>query len=415
MKICYNINNCWKYIGRSLERVNKYIMKNFRKLNKFGFTLTEVLLAVVIVGIIAALVLPAVITEAQDKVFDYKEERQLQAIKSVVDQLKVTEGVSLFKNTMMYSPLAVYSADDTAGKFLKKYFRIAKYCGAPKGDGSSECFADTYYSYPAEGGVKKEIPVKDLDLKGACAQLKNGTSICITPQLIGNNPISVVMDLNGPKGPNVAGRDLIEVQTLPLVDIGGETVDRATDNTILAEDNDVIIPDRDDQCSSTGDFSDTCCSYRLSEGLIKDADDPCCGNVNLAGAISVCYKEADIHVDYYPTGGSLPGSLVLSGTTPYVKSSSNTKIVPGSLRIPDGLTIRVKCGNGTLSSATLQSSTLQQAIDASPSSKTFYFSGKVYNTSCYYNKEILIWDGANTSDGGKTITYKGLIYHLYQH
>ena len=57
---------------------------------------------------------------------------------------------------------------------------------------------------------------------------------------------------------------------------------------------------------------------------------------------------------------------------------------------------------------------LQEAIDAK-NGKNYYFTGTVDNTSCYYPTETLIWSGTNVSNGGKTILYKGLTYHLVQH
>ena len=82
--------------------------------------------------------------------------------------------------------------------FIKKYLRVAKYCG----DTNSDCFADKYYEYKDN---KKEEYTPTY--KGGCARLKNGMSICITPQ-IGARSIEGLLDINGKKGPNVFGRDL---------------------------------------------------------------------------------------------------------------------------------------------------------------------------------------------------------------
>lgn len=390
-----------------------HIIKSYvkRRSHKTAFTLVEVLLAVVIVGIIAALVLPAVYTQYQTKVFDYKKTRQMQALESVISQLKTTENVKSFMDTPLYTKTTYYVIDEKPGKFINKYLRVAKYCGGSSVNGTSECFAPEYYEY--SNGDKKVVPAKNLELNGACAQLKNGTSLCITPQKPGNNPIMVVMDLNGPKGPNIVGRDFITARGLDLVDTSSDLADKGTDDTVLAQDETVIIPDQENMCRSTTDFSDACCEYKLQQGLIKHSNDSCCGNVNYAGSIPVCYKEADIHVNYYPTGGTIPGTVVSGGKQVWANAASNTKIVPDNLRIPEGLTIRVKCGDGSISNATLTSDTLQKAIDTKKGN--FYFNGLVYNTSCYFPKETLVWDHPNATDGGTTIAYKGLIYHLYQH
>ncbi len=391
--------------------VIKRILQAFKEIiNKKGFTLTEVLLAVAIVGIIAALVVPVVVNKSQNSGFELKRQRQVQAINSVLYSLPVTENVKTFSDTMMYSSTFTYSPEDTAGKFLKKYFKIAKYCGAPDGNGASECFAPMYYSYSDK--QKKDVPVSDLGLAGACAQLDNGTSICISPQLLANNPPTVVIDLNGPKGPNILSKDLIEKHSLRVQDYTFAYKD--SDDTVLSTDENVIVPDKDNMCQSVDDNSNACCEYKLANNLIIKKNDKCCLNTDIAGAIPVCYNEATIHVDYYPTGGEFPGKDVNVGKTPYARSGSNTRIEPNTLRIPTGLTIKVKCGNGTVTSSILTSDALQEAIDAS-NGKNYYFTGDVYNTSCYYPKETLIWSGTNVSNGGKTILYKGLTYHLIQH
>ena len=163
-----------------------------------GFTLTEVLLAVVIVGIIAALVLPTLITHYQDKGFSQKYTRETQTIKNTIDGLATTENKGSFFETMMYVDAEPQSYADSSEKFLKKYMRVSKLCG----DNNGDCFAKTYYEY--KGGDKI---VYKPDYKGSCAILKNGSSICIVPQIV-NSGVSGIIDINGPKGPNVLGKDL---------------------------------------------------------------------------------------------------------------------------------------------------------------------------------------------------------------
>ncbi len=90
------------------------------KKSREGFTLTEILLAVAIVGIIAVLVLPATISKFHNELLAQHSKRESQAIKSAVDQLVVTENKANFGETMMYAG-ADADMDETAGKFLKKY------------------------------------------------------------------------------------------------------------------------------------------------------------------------------------------------------------------------------------------------------------------------------------------------------
>ena len=54
-----------------------------------GFTLTEVLLAVAVVGIIAALVLPSTISKFDSSILENGFKRQEQAIQTAIDVLPI--------------------------------------------------------------------------------------------------------------------------------------------------------------------------------------------------------------------------------------------------------------------------------------------------------------------------------------
>lgn len=170
-----------------------------------AFTLTEILLALAIVGVISMIVLPQVVTKYQNNIFNHAYDRETQSISDLISQLYVDEHAGDFHNTYMYLKEEPESYDDSSGKFLKKYFRTSLYCGGDK----TKCFGKKYYNY--ENRTKK---IYDFTPKGSCALLKNGMSICISPQ-IGDNPITGFIDLNGKKGPNVKDRDLREFSIDP--------------------------------------------------------------------------------------------------------------------------------------------------------------------------------------------------------
>jgi len=98
-----------------------------RGYKKVAFTLTEVLLATIIVGVISAIVIPAIVTRYQEKNLQLAQKRVVQAVSNSVDTLVVNENTDFFK-TYMYQDEAPESYDDYSGKFLKKYFKISKFC-----------------------------------------------------------------------------------------------------------------------------------------------------------------------------------------------------------------------------------------------------------------------------------------------
>lgn len=224
---------------------------------KIAFTLTEVLLAVAVVGIIAALVLPALVTKFEDDLLTQATIRTTQSIQGVLDQLDITENKA-FHNTMMYVESEPASYADNSGLFLKKYMRISKYCGDSNGD----CFAKKYYQY--ENITRKEyVPT----YKGACASLKDGSSICLTPQVAGNR-IDALIDINGPKGPNILARDLRQISFEPKSKI---TYDNISDGKVYHSDVAPLTPE-EDPCT-VAPYGLACC--RLNSSKIN-YESPCC-------------------------------------------------------------------------------------------------------------------------------------------
>jgi len=211
----------------------------FTPKKKAAFTLTEVLVALSIVGIIAALVLPAVITNYQNKSFNQAFQRETQTLQSTIEGLPVSENKANFFDTMMYKSTletdettGAANYDDSSKAFIQKYLKVSKFC-----DTNTDCFAEKYYEY-TDGDKKVYTP----DFKGACAKLKNGMSICLTPQ-VGTTPIEGVIDLNGAKGPNVFGKDL---RTFSISAFAKNGRNQTTD-TVLSYDFDPIVPEEEEE------------------------------------------------------------------------------------------------------------------------------------------------------------------------
>lgn len=244
---------------------------NKEKKTQKGFTLTEVLFSVVIVGIIAALVIPSIITAYQRRMLDRAYTRELLALRGAVESLVVTENKASFFDTIMYSDTAPSSYNNNSGKFLKKYLRVSKYCGDSNGD----CFASKYYEYKNNDKVEYQP-----QYEGACAALKNGISICIKPQ-IGGSGIEGLLDLNGIKGPNVLGVDLQAFSIAPKT----RTVLSNGTEKVLALDNAPIIG----ACTSCDcDSTLPGCSTIPPEDPIEEPEENVCANPDPAGGSRCC-------------------------------------------------------------------------------------------------------------------------------
>ena len=218
-----------------------------------GFTLTEVLLAVAIVGIIAALVLPMVVKNYQEKTLDAALKREKQTLESSIASLLINENTDDYKKTMLYTnESAPSSYATTSGAYITKYLKVSKYCG----DNSGACFADKYYEYK-DGDKKEYTPT----YKGACASLKNGSSICIEPQTPSHG-VRILLDINGKKSPNVKGRDLHEYEiALPAKG--------SLDRTSNAVNWDYKLVDIKPPCAE-GETSEECCESNFNVGCCTE-------------------------------------------------------------------------------------------------------------------------------------------------
>lgn len=254
---------------------------------KRGFSLTEVLIALAIVAIIAVLVLPVVTTRAQNKSFATTYESQVKQMLNSLEGLPVHENKDDITQTMMYVESDTGKYAENAGVYINKYMKLKKYCGdAP--NGLKDCFASNYYEYKNNDRVAFDMSV----IKGACAQLKNGISICLKPQMkntAGQEVVEGWIDLNGPKGPNVYGRDLREFsinlkQRLIYTDEAGNVI-------IPNPPEEGIVPDIPVPCIENS-LSKECCDSRELSGK----DDPCCkagwyDTVAAGARYTICHLE----------------------------------------------------------------------------------------------------------------------------
>ena len=187
------------------DQLASYINKIKNKIKGFkcGFSLTEVLIALAVVAVIAVLIIPVVTTRAQNRSFSVGYESEVKQMLTSLENLPVNENKEGIKQTMMYSESDTGEYGKTSGAYINKYMKVSKYCGDAPGD----CFGSEYYEYKNNDRTSFSLG----HIQGACALLKNGVSICLKPQLTKENKKDIIegwIDLNGPKGPNIYGRDL---------------------------------------------------------------------------------------------------------------------------------------------------------------------------------------------------------------
>lgn len=169
---------------------------------KKGFTLTEILVALAIIGVISALTMPGLINNYQEKIFVTQLERVYNEVSKAVSQLMTDESVDDLTESSL--------VDDPEG-FLNKYFDVSYVCGDLDDNSSApNCFAASYRSLD-----KSESGGAAID--GTCVYLNTNASLCIdamNPRTYNDDGTydheysQVLVDVNGPEPPNIEGRDL---------------------------------------------------------------------------------------------------------------------------------------------------------------------------------------------------------------
>lgn len=168
---------------------------------KFGFSMAEVLLAIGIAGVVAAITIPTLVVNVT-------KESNVIAFNKAYDNLQknltTLQAKKIYRSTLYNSSLNrsnTQTVKATAGSFLsKEYFKISQNCGTQNNSYAYPCFAKKYTSIEGSN-VTVFKPSNTYSI-----QTQGGMSIAITP---GNSsPATVYIDVNGPKKPNIGGRDM---------------------------------------------------------------------------------------------------------------------------------------------------------------------------------------------------------------
>lgn len=352
-----------------------------------GFTLTEVLIAVGIVGVIAALVMPKAISYYQTEAMNHEYSRIEQTLEDSLRGLAVTENKSNFGKTSMWvSADATPSYETTSGMFLKKYLRVSKYLGDGASAEAKDAFADTYYSFDNDDGSSsagKSRKEFTPDVSGACAILKNGASICLKPQ-VGADPAKGIIDMNGKKGPNVLNKDY-RVLVLSAVEFTDAETNllASTPSKVITEDHINIVPDEESPCG-VDDYSEECCLYKAEKGAVTGPDHACCNNPAVASQIDACASDISINVNMYPSTCRLHRATTgysKCNPAPYILASGTTATQNGKTitQLPKNPpSIYLFCSGRYV--GYMPGTTLASAIQSNNSSQKYLFT--ITHASC---------------------------------
>lgn len=203
-----------------------------------GFTLAEVLITLGIIGVVAAMTLPSLVTEYKDKELITRTKKVYSNIQNAVLLSQKDMGV-VGDNTIMFD--VNQTSVETAKKFAK-YFNGAKVCESSSQKGCSKYYYTVKYAtrYSGSGSsttvanrqnpkiILNDGTIMTVYQNTACTRQSNdckqdATGSCILDENRKTDPTVVThyncaslhIDVNGIQRPNQYGRDNYHIQILP--------------------------------------------------------------------------------------------------------------------------------------------------------------------------------------------------------
>ena len=186
-----------------------------------GFTLSELVVTLAVVGIIAALTVPGLVQH-------YQRDTQVTMLKKVYMNLQDNLSFMQTENIgLRFDKSLLGEESPDVEKFFDDYYNVTLKCGR----NPSSCFAPQYKN------IRKSVLNTDFsDDNTYCVQFKDSSSMCIIPQSA--LPATVFVDVNGPDKPNVVGRDMFSfhiyddfsVDVVPPDVVAGGTATAAREN-----------------------------------------------------------------------------------------------------------------------------------------------------------------------------------------
>ncbi len=165
-------------------------LKNSQK----GFTTSEILIAAVIVGVVAAITIPVVTANYQKVVTSTKVRKSSSEFSNIAD-VYITES----QKTRLDLTQLIKGDSSSLEDFVSKKFNVVKVCR----NGDDGCFAP--------GGKYRSIE-GDNSVNFRCSEnaylLADSSAICVTRTNNSKLPLHVQLDINGPAKPNVGGKDM---------------------------------------------------------------------------------------------------------------------------------------------------------------------------------------------------------------
>ncbi len=194
-----------------------------------AFTLSEVLITLVIIGVIAAITVPNIIQSSQNKEFHSALKKNMSVIRNALDLAQIDYGI-MGDNSVVFTPSDSQDKHYETAKRFAKYLNTVKICNGRLDNNCSDIYYKikydvkeyangyAYTNYPkivlSDGSIY-EIQQDDCgsyydscvtDEYGNCKKDDNGNVI----PTVGYSDVCgyIKVDVNGAKAPNQFGWDI---------------------------------------------------------------------------------------------------------------------------------------------------------------------------------------------------------------
>ena len=264
------------------------------RVKKAAFTLAEVLITLAIIGIVAALTIPTLVQNYQEKAWNTA---------SQVFQRKLGEALRVMN---VQGTLAAYTTTEAFVDELSKHIKITRICD---NDDISTCFSDTVTWGDEEVDMSKVKKAKnfgqeDWDTNTVAVQFANGVNgvIAYNPDCrqnqfsndvitvgetgIGTTCLAILYDVDGFKNPNTQQKDL---RGLNVISLGSNCAIELSDGTCFTAPF-IPTPHVWNGCDTNGTTSDPDDLAFMSEyGLRYCMTSGFGTNDYWAGAVKACH------------------------------------------------------------------------------------------------------------------------------
>lgn len=182
-------------------------------MNNQAFTLSEVLITLGIIGVVASMTLPAIIQKQQKKMFLTQAKVVYTILNNALERAKVSYGTDIENWEFLESGSNLDKSMFFAEKYLIPNLNVVEYC---KNETNTPACSHKIgsYDYTAVDFTSFE----PQSIYGTTLVLSNSAIVNIQTGYINQNTVSrvrILYDVNGIKGPNFLGKDAF------IIELGG--------------------------------------------------------------------------------------------------------------------------------------------------------------------------------------------------